>query len=325
MTPSQSSRPATLAAPALSIVVPVYYNAESLPETVPALAAAARKIVGDDFELIFVDDGSKDASLAVLEQQRIADRRHVRVVKLTRNFGSMAAILAGLAVSRGRAVGMISADLQDPPELFEEMYAQLARGTKCAFAVRRDREEGPVQRLTTGLYYRLLRRYALPGYPAGGFDFCLLDRQVVDELVRMDEKNAHLMNLIFWLGFPAAWVPYTRRQRRHGKSRWTLAKKLKLFADSFVAFSFAPIRAVSIAGFLLAGLAALYGGVQIWLRIVNGTPVEGFTTIVTLIALTSGIQMMMLGILGEYLWRTLDASRKRPQYVVERIFDDLHE
>jgi polyisoprenyl-phosphate glycosyltransferase len=312
-------------APELSIVVPVYYNEGSLPETVPALAAVAQKIAGNAFELIFVDDGSKDRSADVLDQFRGRAEMKIRVVKLTRNFGSMAAILAGLSVSRGRKVGIISADLQDPPELFEEMYAQLAGGSKCAFAVRKEREEGVIQRMTTGMYYALLRRYALPGYPSGGFDFCLLDRQVVSELVRMDEKNAHLMNLIFWLGFPTSWIPYTRRQRRHGRSRWTLAKKLKLFADSFVAFSFAPIRAVSIAGFALAALAAVYGGFQIWLRISEGTPVQGFTTIVTLIALTSGIQMMMLGVLGEYLWRTLDASRKRPQYVIERILESENE
>jgi polyisoprenyl-phosphate glycosyltransferase len=305
----------------LSIVVPVYFNEENLPETVPALASVAKQIAGDSYELIFVDDGSRDQSLRVLrEQQRVEPR--LRVVKLTRNFGSMAAIQAGLAVSRGAAVGIISADLQDPPELFVEMYAKLQEGAKCAFAVRRDREEGVFKRLFANVYYSLLRKYALPGYPSGGFDFCLIHRQVVSEMVRMNEKNAHVMNLIYWLGFPAVWIPYTRRARKRGRSRWTVAKKLKLFADSFVAFSFAPIRAVSVAGFGLAALAILYGLFQVYMRVRHGTPVQGFTSIVTLIALTSGIQMMMLGVLGEYLWRTLDASRARPQYVVEEIIEN---
>jgi polyisoprenyl-phosphate glycosyltransferase len=307
--------------PRLSIVVPVYFNEENLPETVPALAEVARQIVGESFELIFVDDGSRDASFRVLVEQQRNSAHHVRIVKLTRNFGSMAAIQAGLIAARGACVGMISADLQDPPELFLEMYAKLQEGAKCAFAVRTDRDESFFQKRFANFYYKLLRKYALPGYPEGGFDFCLIDRQVVDEMVRMNEKNAHVMNLIFWLGYPSVWLPYTRRARHKGRSRWTFAKKVKLFTDSFVAFSFAPVRAVSMAGFTLAILAVLYGAFQVYMRMAHGTPAQGFTTIVTLIALTSGIQMMMLGILGEYLWRTLDAARSRPQFVVERVID----
>lgn len=321
--PSQTREPGE-ARPTLSIVVPVYYNEESLPETIPTLATVARGIAGESFELVFVDDGSKDRSFEVLTRFQADPAHHVRIVKLTRNFGSMAAIQAGLCASRGAMVGIISADLQDPPELFAEMAAKLREGAKCAFAVRADREEGFVKTRLAGVYYALLRRYALPGYPAGGFDFCLVDRQVVDDLVRINEKNAHLMNLIFWLGYPSVWLSYTRRARRKGRSRWTLAKKLKLFADSFVAFSFAPVRAVSAAGFILAALAVAYGAFQIYLRVSHGTPVQGFTTIVTLIALTSGIQMMMLGVLGEYLWRTLDAARSRPPYVVERVVESPH-
>jgi glycosyltransferase involved in cell wall biosynthesis len=305
----------------LSIVVPVYYNEESLPHTIPALAAVARQMAGDEFELVFVDDGSRDRSLTVLREHQRETANHVRIVKLTRNFGSMSALQAGLAAARGEVVGLIAADLQDPPELFVTMHAKWREGAKCVCAVRAQREEGPLVTLFARLHYALLRRYALPGYPPGGFDFCLLDRQVVDDLVRIHEKNTHLMHLIFWLGYPTVWLPYTRRARRHGRSRWTLAKKLKLFADSFVAFSYAPIRAVTVVGFALAFLAGLYGAFQIYFHFAHGAPVQGFTTIVTLIALTSGIQMMMLGVLGEYLWRTLDAARPRPPYVVERTFE----
>lgn len=307
--------------PRLSLVVPVYFNELNLPTTVPALAAVARSIVGEAFELIFVDDGSGDRSLAVLRNLQTAHDYRLRIVKLTRNFGSMAAIHAGLAASRGTAVGMISADLQDPPELFLEMHAKLTGGVKCVFAVRADREDDLTTSWTARAHYALLRRFALPGYPAGGFDFFLIDRQVVDAYVRIGEKNTHVMNLLFWLGFPAVWVPYTRRARRVGRSRWTLAKKLKLFTDSFVAFSFAPIRAVSVTGFAVAALALAYGTFQIYLRLFSGTPVQGFTTIVTLIALTSGMQMMMLGVLGEYLWRALDAARSRPSFVVDEIIE----
>lgn len=307
--------------PRLSIVVPVYFNEESLPVTVPRLAETARRIAGDDFELVFVDDGSQDRSLELMIALQREPSHHLRVVKLTRNFGSWSAIQAGLSAARGQVAGIIAADLQDPPELFIDMTAKWREGAKCVFAVRTDRDEGAMKALLANAYYALLRRFALPGYPAGGFDFCLIDRQVVDDLVRINEKNTHLMNLIYWLGYPSVRIPYTRRARAAGRSRWTLAKKVKLFIDSFVAFSFAPVRAVSLAGFAVAFLALLYGAFQIYMRIAHGTPVQGFTTIVTLIALTSGIQMMMLGILGEYLWRTLDAARSRPNYVVERTLE----
>jgi dolichol-phosphate mannosyltransferase len=320
MTPA-TPRPAALR---LSLVVPVYFNAGSLPETVPTLAAIAREIAGDAFELICVDDGSGDESVAVLERLQQDPTRNLRLVRLTRNFGSMNAILAGLSVARGDAVGVIAADLQDPPDLLKEMHAHWARGAKCVYAIRSDREESLSQKFTAGLFYRLLRRFALPGYPLGGFDFCLVDRQVVDAVVRMQEKNTHLMNLIFWLGFPAVFLPYVRRQRRHGRSRWTLTKKLKLFVDAFVAFSFAPIRFVSITGLLLFVGSLAYGVFLVCGRIFHGTPVPGFTTLAALISLTAGIQMMMLGILGEYLWRTLDAARSRPAYVVDRIIEPPH-
>jgi glycosyltransferase involved in cell wall biosynthesis len=319
-----AAAPSPASAPELSVVVPVYFNEPNLPTSIPRLARELRAIVQDSFEIVCVDDGSRDRSLAVLEELQRDPAHRLRIVKLTRNFGSMSALQAGLEHARGAAVGMISADEQDPAELFREMHAHWRQGAKCVYAVRQDREEGFFGRLWASTFYTLLRRYALPEYPPGGFDFCLLDRQVVAALVQMQEKNTHLMNLVFWLGFPAVCLPYVRRARRAGRSRWTLAKKLKLFADSFVAFSYAPIRLVTLVGLVLFLAAMLYGGAQVYLRLVHGTPVPGFTTIVSLIALTSGIQMMMLGVLGEYLWRTLDATRRRPSYVVERIIEPTH-
>lgn len=310
--------------PNLSLVVPVYFNEGSLPTTIPALARVAREIAGESFELIFVDDGSGDRSLDVLREFQLVAQYRLRVVRLTRNFGSMNAIQAGMAVARGQAVGIIAADLQDPPELFKEMHAHWQKGAKCVYAVRRDRDEGVFQKLGAGVFYSLLRRFALPGYPAGGFDFCLVDRQVVGDVVRIQEKNTHLMNLIFWLGYPAVSLPYVRQKRQHGRSRWTLTKKIKLFVDSFVAFSYAPIRLVTITGILLFLAALGYGGFLIYARLIHGTPAPGFTTLAALIALTAGIQMMMLGILGEYLWRALDAARSRPPYVIDHLIEPPH-
>jgi dolichol-phosphate mannosyltransferase len=196
--------------------------------------------------LVLVDDGSEDESYSVMEELQRDSAYRLRIVKLTRNFGSMAAIQAGLAATRESSVAIIGADLQDPPELLEKMHAEWRAGAKCVYAVRANREEGIFKKLFAHIFHVLLRRFALRGYPPGGFDFCLIDRQVVDKLLRIGEKNTHVMNLIFWLGYTAVWLPYTRSKRAIGNSRWTLQKRLKLFADSFVAFSFAPIRAVTV-------------------------------------------------------------------------------
>lgn len=305
-----------------SIVVPVYFNEENLQETVSRLLALESLLVGFEIELIFVDDGSQDASLPMLLEWQRKYPRQIQVLSLSRNFGSMSALLAGLTVAKGDCVGVIAADLQDPPELFVEMLEHWKRGCKSVLAVRADRDESATQRFFASAYYKLVRKLALPGYPEGGFDFFLIDRQVQKIIVEIGEKNSHMFNLLFWLGFSPVMIPYTRRARDKGVSRWTFAKKVKLFVDSFIAFSYSPIRAVSAMGALLSVAAFGYAVFVVVARLLWGTPVQGFTTTVLLIAFTSGIQMLMLGVLGEYLWRTLDEVRQRPAYVLDRHWAD---
>lgn len=302
-----------------SIVVPIYYNELNIPDTVPQLLALEERMGGRELELVFVDDGSKDGSLAALREFQRQDPTRIKVVKLTRNFGSMAAIQAGMTVATGDCVGMIAADLQDPPEIFLEMLGHWERGVKAIFAVRADREESFGQKLFANTYYALMRRFALPDYPEGGFDFFLIDRQVVDEVNRIREKNTNLMSLIFWLGFHPVAIPYVRRARQKGKSRWTLSKKVKLFIDSFVAFSYAPIRALSALGFVVALSAFIYAGWVFYTWAFHNIPVKGYAPIVMLIAFTAGVQMVMLGVLGEYLWRALDEVRRRPAFVIDEV------
>jgi dolichol-phosphate mannosyltransferase len=308
--------------PVFSIIVPVYFNELNIPDTVPQLLSLQESLPGYSLELVFVDDGSRDHSLATLRdfQQRFPST--IRVVKLTRNFGSMAAIQAGLTVARGDCVGMIAADLQDPPELFLEMLKHWERGIKAVFAVRADREESRMQTFFSNSYYALMRTFALPDYPSGGFDFFLIDRQVVEQISTIREKNTNVMSLVFWLGFEPVAIPYVRRARQKGKSRWTVSKKLKLFIDSFVAFSYAPIRFLSAFGLLIAFSAFLYAAYVVYLWLGRGIPVKGYAPIVILLALTSGIQMTMLGVLGEYLWRTLDESRRRPAFVIDEVYTE---
>ena len=303
-----------------SIVIPVYYNELNLPETIPQLLGLSEFFSNYHLELIFVNDGSGDRSLEILLDFRSKNPETIKVVSLTRNFGSMAAIQAGLTVAGGDCMGMISADLQDPPELFHEMLQHWEKGSKAIFAIRQDREEPLLQKFFSNGYYWLVQRFAIEDYPTGGYDLFLVDRQVVDEINRIQEKNTNLMTLIFWLGFKPILIPYIRRTRKKGKSRWTLAKKVKLFVDTFVAFSYFPIRALSLIGLLVAIGSFFYGMFILFYWIFFSIPVQGYVPIMLVSTFTSGIQMTMLGVLGEYLWRTLDEVRRRPPFVIDEIY-----
>ncbi|RIK30709.1 MAG: glycosyltransferase [Anaerolineae bacterium] len=304
----------------ISIVIPVYYNESNLADTIPQLLALEEKFPGYSLELVFVDDGSGDRSLNLLLDYRSRSSGKIKVVKLTRNFGSMSAIQAGFTVATGDCVGMISADLQDPPDLFVEMLGYWEKGSKAVFAIRQDREESFLQKFFSNAYYSLIRKFAISGYPTGGFDFFLIDRQIVNDLNRIQEKNTNLMSLIYWLGYRPVMIPYIRRQRTKGISRWTLAKKVKLFIDTFVAFSFFPIRILSLIGLLVAIGSFLYGAFVLFYWYFFGIEVRGWVPTIVVLSFTSGIQMAMLGVLGEYLWRTLDEVRRRPPYVVDEVY-----
>ena len=309
----------------ISIIVPVYFNEPNLPDTVPQLLALGEKLTGYRLELIFVDDGSGDKSLVILLDYQKRFPKQIKVVTLTRNFGTMAALQAGLTVASGDCVGVIAADLQDPPELFLEMTRHWEGGVKAIFAVRSDREESFLQKTFSNLYYALVRRFAVPGYPAGGFDFFLADRQVIDEVNKIHEKNTNLMTLVFWLGFQAVLIPYVRRKRTKGKSRWTLGKKIKLFVDTFASFSYFPIRLFSFLGIIYAILSFSYGVFIFIAWLTFGIEVQGWVPMMLVLTFTAGLQMTLLGILGEYLWRTLDESRGRPLFVIDTIYDETNE
>ncbi|MDI4650308.1 glycosyltransferase family 2 protein [Cohnella hashimotonis] len=303
-----------------SIVVPIYFNELNIEHTVPRLKRLQESLPEFELEFIFVDDGSKDRSLALLLSEREKDQR-IKVIKLSKNFGSMSAIQAGLGLARGDCVGIISADLQDPPELFVDMIERWRSGHKVVLASRSDRDESFSQKMFSNTYYFLMEKYALKGYPAGGFDFVLIDKQVVQEINNIKEKNTNIMSLIYWLGHDRSIIPYVRQERKFGKSRWTLSKKVKLFIDSFVSFSYAPIRFMSSIGFITAVISFLYGIFAIVNAFVGNVGIQGWTSIVAVITFLLGIIMMMLGIIGEYLWRILDESRQRPAYIIDEVFD----
>ncbi|MCU0512809.1 MAG: glycosyltransferase family 2 protein [Anaerolineae bacterium] len=304
----------------VSIVVPVYHNAASLPDLLQQFQALAARNPADHFEFVCVDDGSQDNSLAVLTALARAEPR-LRVVKLSRNFGSNPAILAGLSQAQGAAIAVIAADLQDPPELIHEMLALWRQGHKVILAARQERDDPGLTALMADAFYALFRRFAIKTMPRRGFDFFVIDRQVCDLVNNIQENNAYLMGLILWLGFDPQVLYYHRRQReqRYGASMWTLAKKLKYFVDSFVAFSYFPVRAASILGITLSLVGLLYALVVVAIRILYGVEVEGWTSMMVVLLVVSGAQMLIMGILGEYLWRNLDETRRRPRYIIDRV------
>lgn len=306
----------------VSLVVPVYHNAASLPELLAKFRELAGRNPDDCFEFVFVDDGSRDESFAVLTGLAVAEPR-MRVVKLSRNFGSNPALLAGLDQARGDVVAAIAADLQDPPELIHDMLAHWRTGRKVVLAARASRDDPGLTSLLADTFYRLFRAFAIPTMPKRGFDFFLLDRQVCDLIKGIREANVYLMGLILWLGFDPLVLEYHRqaREKRFGRSMWTLTRKLKYFADSFVAFSYVPIRAAALAGFVLSAVGGLYLAVVVLSWLIAGTPVAGWASLMVVLLVVSGLQLLMMGILGEYLWRTLDETRSRPRFIVERVVE----
>ena len=302
----------------VSIVVPVYYNELNLPHLFPRLLGLADANPQYEFEYIFVDDGSGDNSFKVLAEMAKRDSR-VRVVKLSRNFGSNAAVLAGLHYVSGDCVATIAADLQDPPELITTMLRRWETGKKVVLAAREARDDPLLNRLLSGAFYWLFRRFAIREMPANGCDFTLVDRKVADMLVQIGEKNPYLIGLILWLGFDRDVVYYKRQKRELGKSRWTFAKRVKYFIDALVSFTYVPMRLVSALGIVLALAGFMWAVVVVLNRILAGVPVQGWASLMTVVLVVSGVQLLTLGIFGEYLWRNFEETRKRPSFVVDQL------
>ena len=301
----------------ISIIVPVYYNQDNL---LPLYADLKEKVLtklDTEYELIFVDDGSKDKSYEVMKDLAKLDK-NIKLVKLSKNFGEHSALLAGLSQCTGDCAVRKAADLQEPSEVILEMIKKYKEGNKVVLAVRADREEPITQKAFSNLYAFLMRKLALHNMPKGGFDTFLIDRQVIDVVVKMQESNTSLMSQILWAGFETATVPYVRKKREIGKSRWTLSKKIKLVYDSLLSFSYFPIKLITTAGFLSFLIAIILLIVIVYKRMTGIIDVEGYTSIIMIMLMGFGIIMLSIGILGEYLWRTYDAARNRPPYIIEK-------
>jgi polyisoprenyl-phosphate glycosyltransferase len=305
----------------LSIIIPCYFNGENLPVTTKELIENEKLFVDPpEFEYIMVDDGSKDNTMEELLKFKNAYPDKVKIVKLAGNVGSYNAILAGMNYATGDCNVMLAADLQDPPELIPQMYDYWKKGIKFVIANRSDREESWSQKLFSNTYHSLIKKYALKNIPTGGFDLVLFDKQLREQVVNINEKNTNTIYLLAWLDYDFVNIPYVRRKRDLGVSRWTLQKKVKLFIDSFVSFSFFPIRAISTIGIFLGIVAFLYGIFVIIAKFTGLVPVAGWTALMVVVLFVSSFQMIALGIIGEYVWRSLDASRNRPNYIVDEVY-----
>ena len=308
----------------LSIVTPCYYNEDNLRDTYQEVREKVFNVCTEyDWEWILVDDGSKDCTFSVACELQEQDNR-IKIVKLSRNFGEFRAIVAGLSVAEGEAVAVISADLQDPPSLIPEMIRLWENGNLVNLAVRSGRKENAIKNWFADTYYKLVRKWVLPDYPKRGFDFFVIDKTVAEKLVAMQEKNSSIYLQLIWLGYEPTMIEYTREEREKGISMWTYSKRINLFIDTFVVFSHHPIRALTLLGAVIGVFALVLSVVVIIDRIVNHTP-AGWASVMLVVLITSSFQMIMMGVLGEYIWRNLDETRKRPLYVIEKIVTQADE
>ncbi len=300
----------------LSIVIPVFHNELNLPLLYEKIYESILNTNLCETELIFVDDGSEDNSYNELIKLHNKNNK-IKIIKLSRNFGSHIAIQAGLNYVTGDCATVISADLQDPPEIILKMYEKWKAGNKVVLAIRQDREEPFLQKTISNLYYKLMKKYALKNMPNGGFDCFLIDRAVIEIIKNMREKNSTLMGQILWCGFKTDSIHYIRKKRELGESMWTLSKKIKFFIDSFMAFSYFPIRFISTFGFTVAFLGFLLALFEILFKFIYHNPIQGWTSMVVIILILAGVQLITLGIIGEYLWRNFDETKKRPLFIIE--------
>lgn len=304
-----------------SIVVPVYRNEESIAELLRSLEGLDRDMRGE-LEAVFVVDGSPDRSLELLLRELPAAPFRSRLVTLSRNFGSFAAILAGLELGLGPHFAIMAADLQEPPELYLAFRAALLTGDAEVLIGRRIGRQDPLSmRVASRLFWGLYRLMVRKDLPPGGVDVFACNRKARDQLVALRELNSTLIGLLYWIGFRRAEIPYRRRRRAHGTSAWSLARRVRYFLDSVFGFSDLPVRLLGLAGILGMTLAVILGVVVVWARLTGRTEVPGYTATALIVIFFGGLNAFGLGLIGEYLWRAFENTKARPPFIVAGSWD----
>jgi len=301
----------------ISIVTPAFNEARNISVLYKRLTVV---LSGLDvpWEWVVVDDHSRDETWAVL-QELAAGNSQLKAVRLARNSGSHMALACGLHKVSGTCAVVLAADLQDPPEIIPALLDKWRQGAQIVWAVRDGREGVSVATVVAAkVYYWLMRRFVgMAERPATGADFFLLDRRVIDVLNAFKESNVSLMALLTWMGFRQDRIFYVKQARQHGQSGWSMEKKLKLAVDSVTAFTYKPIRFMNYVGFIVALAGFLYALFVVVTRLVLNTQVPGYPSLVVAVLVVGGLQMIMLGVLGEYVWRALDEARNRPRFIIE--------
>jgi glycosyltransferase involved in cell wall biosynthesis len=306
----------------LSVIIPVFNEGEGVRFAHDAIVNVLReKLPEMDFELIYVDDGSHDDTFAHLTTLS-ATYPYVRAIKFLVNCGSHMAIRAGLEHADGDIACFIACDLQDPPELIPEMLEKLIGPVQVVWAVRHARQDSLSSQLFSKAFYGLVRLLVSKNFPPSGSSMFLLGPDALKAVRLYKERNLTLEGLFSVMGFRQAFIGYDRQARKYGKSKWTMAKRLKLFADFFVGYSYTPIRLMSYIGMIVASLGFLYAIIVLINRLFFYNPVQGYASLLVIVLVVGGIQMIMMGITGEYIWRTLDEVRSRPRYMIECILNE---
>lgn len=301
----------------LSVVVPVYNEEENIPVLYERLCQVLDQ-AQIDFEIVFVDDGSRDASIQKLNEIAGSDGR-VIVLELARNFGHQIAITAGLDFAHGRAVAVMDADLQDPPEVLPTFVAKWREGNNVVYAIRVERKEGWFKRASYATFYRLLRHVADIDIPLDAGDFCVMDRRVVNILKSMPERNRFVRGIRSWIGLKQLGVPSERQARHAGKPKYGFFRLMLLALDGLVSFSYIPLRIITFLGFLVSLMSLLLAVFYVMVKLQLGLNPPGFATIVVAIFFLSGVQLITLGLIGEYVGRIFEEAKGRPLYVIRSV------
>ena len=303
-----------------SIVVPVFNEQEVLEEFYKRLFVVVEKL-SESYEIVFVNDGSEDESLDIMKQLQNRNSK-IKILDFSRNFGHQIAITAGMDYSNGRAVIIIDADLQDPPEVISNFVEKWKQGYDIVYGVREQRQgESIFKKLSAKLFYRILRRMTNVDIPVDAGDFRLIDRKVVDVFSQqIREKNRYIRGLTSWVGFKQVGVLYKRDKRFAGETKYPLRKMVKLGLDGIISFSNIPLKIVSFFGFLAAGSSFLYAIYALAMRVFTNQTIPGWTSLVLAVVFLGGVQLLSLGLIGEYISRINDESKGRPLYIIKKVF-----
>ena len=301
----------------ISIIVPTYNEKDNLHLLYSRLVNVSNVIANHRLEFIFVDDCSSDGTYRALLELAENDER-VEIIRFSRNCGSHAAVSAGLQFCRGDAAVMIAADLQDPPEIIPDLISKWEKGFRVVWGVRNTREgEHFITLAFSRLFYFLMNHLTDIRQAPTGADVFVVDRKVIEAFKQSPEKNTSIYMLIAWLGFSQTSIKYAKEKRYSGKSKWGMSKRLKLFFDSLISFSYIPLRVMIFSGFIISFIGLIYGAGIFIEAFLKKITVAGWTSLMIVILVMGGMQMIMMGMIGEYLWRTYDETRGRQKYVID--------